>query len=565
MMVKKVVNLSFVLIVGILLLSSTPVGNKSLNDGRIHKFLGGVDGAGLAEAEEELVSFNFDNADIRLIIQLVGELTQTNFVYDEAQVSGSVTVSCPKKIAVGDTYRALESILEVKGLAMVASGELVKIVTRADAKLKSVDIRVGKGLEGVTRDDRIFTQVVRLEHADVQEVWKIIGPLVPKEGSVVISSQTNTIVITDTSSNIYRLLKIIQEMDKEAPASQKRIYVYSLQNADPEELAKVLSGIKVEQAVERRPRRPAARQAATTAEEKPEIVADKFTNSLVITALPRDYEVLEEVIRKLDVRRDQVLIEVLIAEVTLDKLSELGTELATWDEPVEGSETIFGGTSYDLREAFKTGELSGGVLGVMRGSKIGAIINYYKKDSDFNILQAPYLVTRDNEEAEILIGKNVPYVTKSRVTETDTETPTVIKTYEYKDVGIKLKITPHISPSGFVRLEVYQLIEKLAEGTGQDTPTTVKREISNTVEVRDGSTVVIGGLIRDDKETVVYKVPLLGDIPIIGLFFRKSREISEKTSLLILITPHVIRTPEHMEEITREKKKEGEAILPGKL
>lgn len=565
MMVKKVVNLSFVLIVGILLFSSTPVRNKSLNDGRIHKFLCGVDGAGLAEAEEELVSFNFDNADIKLIIQLVGELTQTNFVYDEAQVSGSVTVSCPKKIAVGDTYRALESILEVKKLAMVPSGELVKIVTRADAKLKSVDVRVGKGLEGVTRDDRIFTQVVRLEHANVQDVWKIIGPLVPKEGSVVISSQTNTIVITDTSSNIYRLLKIIQEMDKEAPASQKRIYVYNLQNADPEELAKVLTAIRAEEAGERRPGRVPVRTAGIGLEVKPIIVADKFTNSLVIMALPRDYEVLEEVIKKLDVRRDQVLIEVLIAEVTLDKLTELGTELATWDEPVEGSETMFGGTSYGLRQAFETGELSGGVLGVLRGSRIGAIINYYKKDSDFNILQAPYLVTRDNEEAEILIGKNVPYVIQSRVTETDIQTPTVIKTYEYKDVGIKLKITPHISPNGFVRLEVYQLIEKLVEGTGRDTPTTVKREISNTVEVRDGSTVVIGGLIRDDKETVVYKVPLLGDIPIIGLLFRKSREISVKTSLLILITPHVIRTPEYMEEITREKKKEGEAILPGKL
>ena len=288
-----------------------------------------------------------------------------------------------------------------------------------------------------------------------------------------------------------------------------------------------------------------------------------MTNSLVITALPRDYEILEDVIRKLDIRRAQVLIEALIAEVTLDKLSELGTELATWDESVEGSKRAVGGTTYDLRSEFEQGVLSGGVLGVMKGEQIGAIINYYKKDSDFNILSSPYLFTRDNERAEILIGENVPYVTQSRITETDAANPTVIKTYDYKDVGIKLEITPHISPGGFVRLEVYELIEKLTESS--DTPTTIKREIQNTVEVKNKSTVVIGGLIRDNKERVVQKVPLLGDIPILGLLFRRNKEIVEKTSLLILITPHVIATPEDMENITQEKKKEGADILPGEL
>ena len=547
-------NFWLIPILGMFLLSSSPVGNEFLN------------GASLAEAEEELVSFNFDNADIKLIIKLVGELTKTNFVFDEARVKGSVTVSCPNKISIDDTYKALQSILEVKGLAMVLSGELVKIVPRADAKLKSVETRVGKEIEAVPGDDRIFTQVVRLEHADVQDVWRLIGPLVPKDGSVVVSSNTNTIVITDTSSNIHRLLKIIQEVDRESPAGEKKIYVYYLENADPEELAKVLSGIRVEETAQEKPRRVPTRTGGITLEAKPVIVADKLTNSLVITALPRDYAVLEEVIRKLDIKRDQVLIEALIAEVTLDKLSELGTELATWDEPVEGSERVFSGTSHgSMRDAFKAGELSGAVLGVMKGSQIGAIINYYKKDSDFNILSAPYLFTRDNEEAEILIGKNVPYVTQSRITETDAATPTVIKTYEYKDVGIKLRITPHISPKGFVRLEIYELIEKLTEGPSSDTPATIKREIENTVEVRDGSTVVIGGLIRDDKQRVVHKVPILGDIPILGLLFRSSREVTQKTSLLILITPHVIATPEDMERITEEKKKEGEAILPGKL
>ena len=338
------------------------------------------------KAEGELVSFNFDNADIKLIIKVVGELTKTNFVFDDEKIRGTVTVSCPKKIPVGDTYKALQSILEVKGLAMVPSGDLVKIVPKVDAKLKSVETRIGKEVEGIPGDDRIFTQVVRLEHADVQDVWKLISALVPKDGSIVVSSQTNTIVITDTSSNIYRLLKIIQEVDKESPAGQKKIYVYYLENADPEELAKVLSGMRVEEASQKKPRRVPPRKIGVTLTEKPVILADKLTNSLVITALPRDYVTLEEVIKKLDIKRDQVLIEALIAEVSLDKISELGTELATWDEAVEGSRRAFGGTTYELRDSFETGELSGVVLGVMKGSQIGANINYYKKDSDFNII-----------------------------------------------------------------------------------------------------------------------------------------------------------------------------------
>lgn len=519
----------------------------------------------LARAEER-VSFSFESADIRVIIKVVSELTRTAFVYDETQIVGTVTVTCPKKIAVADTYRTLESILEVKGFAMVPSGDLVKIVPRADARVRSVETRVGKEIEEIARDDRIYTQVIRLEHADAQDVWRVIGPLVPKDGSVVVSAKTNTIVITDASSNIYRLLKIIHEMDKEAPSRQKKIYVYYLENADPEELARVLSGIRVaETTKEGKTTRTASSAKEMALGAKPIIIAHNPTSSLVITALPRDYEILEEVIKKLDIKRHQVMIEALIAEVSLDKLYELGTELATWDEEVEGSERFFGGTEHGIREAAELGQLSGGVIGVMKGSQIGAIMSYYKKDSDFNILQAPYLITRDNEEAEILIGENVPYVSESRITETDTDTPTVIKTYEYKDVGIKLKITPHISPKGFVRLEVYELIEKLTEGTSSDTPTTVKREIQNTVEVKDGSTVVIGGLIRDDTQKVVSKIPILGDIPILGLLFRKTSTVTEKTSLLIFITPRVITSPEEMEEKTQEKTREGEVLIPGKL
>ncbi len=542
-----------------------------------------VNGASIgADKTENLVSFDFDNADIKMVIKSVGELTGTNFIYDESIVTGTVTVSCPQKIDINDVMRALESILEVKGYALIECPDFIKVVRKFTAKEKNVGVRVGKTAEDTESGDRVYTQVIRLEHADAEEVSKLLSGFVPKDGSIFASSETNTLIITDVSSNIYRLLKIIQEVDKEAPVGKKQVYVYFLKNADPEKLAEVLSGIRVEEMRKEKSKtekekrevkkrmQAAARvryqraMAGLAEQEAPTIVADSATNALVITALPGDYEVLRGVIEKLDIRRSQVLIEALIAEVSLDKLVEIGMEWANWDEAEIGRESLFGGSSFGIREGAGAGALSGITLGIIKNSNIGGIINAYKKDADFNILSSPYLYTRDNEEAEILIGENIPYVTQSRVTETDAVNPTVIKTYAYKDVGITLRITPHINPDGIVRMEIYQLIEKLVSGDiSIDTPTTVKREIKNVVDVKDGSTIVIGGLIRDDKEDVAHKIPLLGDIPILGYLFRYSRQVSTKTSLLILISPHVATNFGEIEALTQKKREEGKSVING--
>ncbi|MHC4111986.1 MAG: type II secretion system protein GspD, partial [Planctomycetota bacterium] len=158
-----------------------------------------------------------------------------------------------------------------------------------------------------------------------------------------------------------------------------------------------------------------------------------------------------------------------------------------------------------------------------------------------------------------------PYVKESRITETtDFITPTVIDTFEYKDVGISLEITPHISQSGLVRLEINSEFTKLIEGvtgTSVNTPTTAKREAQTIVSMNSGSTVVIGGLIRDDKTTLEKKIPLLGDLPLVGGLFKFQRDRLQKTNLLIFITPHVLSNQEDLEQITEEKRKEMEPAL----
>ncbi|MCK5270168.1 MAG: hypothetical protein KAJ46_05255, partial [Sedimentisphaerales bacterium] len=191
--------------------------------------------------------------------------------------------------------------------------------------------------------------------------------------------------------------------------------------------------------------------------------------------------------------------------------------------------------------------------------KIGSILSALEKISDVNILSTPHVVTSNHRKAVILVGENVPYVEQSRITETDPSTPTVVKTFTYKDVGVSLDITPHISQGDMIRLEIdsefTQLIESVA-GLSADTPTTAKRQIKTEVSMVDGATIVIGGLIRDDKNTIVKKIPLLGDIPLIGELFKFKRDRMQKTNLLLFITPHVMSSNADMARVTRNKQAE---------
>jgi len=209
-----------------------------------------------------------------------------------------------------------------------------------------------------------------------------------------------------------------------------------------------------------------------------------------------------------------------------------------------------------MRDELLAKSLYGMSLGMYKDEElnIGALVNLYKTDSDVNILSTPYLLVNNNQEAEIKVGKRVPMVTATRITEDET----VVKTYTYEDVGIVPKITPQINPEGFVTLKIHQELQKVLGETIHDAPVLAKRETDTTVTVRDGQTIVIGGLMREDKSVVERRVPGLGRIPGLGWLFKRKIEVTEKISLVIFLTPHVVTTPEELEEITREKRVETE-------
>jgi general secretion pathway protein D len=302
------------------------------------------------------------------------------------------------------------------------------------------------------------------------------------------------------------------------------------------------------------------------------ITADPSTNALIINASPQDYETLKQVIVQLDVRRRQVYIEAIIMEVRLDTTRQLGIELQ--GAAGTGNGILFARTSFNslagtLLAGDPMGSLSGLIAAAASNQTIRlpngtvipaqiALIQASEVNNDVNVLSAPNILTTDNQEAEIVVGQNVPFIASTSTSETNLGN--VFNQIERRDVGITLRITPQISEGGMVRLNLFEEVSALVPSalvnTAQLGPVTTIRSATTSVVVRDRQTVVIGGLISDDTTNSESSVPFISDIPVLGNLFRSTRGRREKINLLIFLTPHIIRTPaEHRDKSIAERDK----------
>ena len=378
----------------------------------------------------------------------------------------------------------------------------------------------------------------------------------------VADERTNSIIMVASEVDTGRIRSLIENLDQETPKGKERIHVYYLEYAVAEEIVAVLKDLPKEDKT-----KAAGAKEAPVVSEKVTITADKATNSLIITADRDDYATLVEIIRQIDIPRSMVYIEALIMEVNANKSFDLGTEWVVGDDVSlnQGRKGIVGGgfTTDDSNLSIGTdGNLvpalaSGFSLGLFGQAveiagvsfpSIAAIVQAYKKDTDVNILSTPQLLTTDNQEASITVGKNIPFQTTTSTTNNDT-----YNSFEYRDVGKTLKITPQINKDRMVRLNLSLEVSALESST-DFRPTTLKRTVETTVMVKDSGTVVIGGLIDDNFSQTEYKVPCLGDIPGLGWLFKTRSKGSEKSNLFIFITPKVIQNPGEATTIFESKK-----------
>jgi len=316
------------------------------------------------------------------------------------------------------------------------------------------------------------------------------------------------------------------------------------------------------------------------------VTADPATNSLVISASPQDYATLAEVIGKLDIPRRQVSVEALIFEVSLDRSKQLGIEFqggtSLLGQAVGLAQTNLGNLN-TFRGVFTNPPnpaalgISGLLAAVVSNQTITlsdgtqipaqvALLSALQADTDVNVLSAPTIMATDNEEAEIVVGQNVPFVTSTSTNETNLSN--TFNQIERRDVGITLRLTPQISEGDTVRLLLFQEVSDLVQQpqavVNQNGPTTTVRSASTSVVVRDNETVAIGGLISDTVNANVSKVPYLGDIPVVGNFFRFDDKTKHKVNLIILLTPHIVKNANALTRVSDDERNRFREAMTGK-
>ena len=594
------------------------------------------------KAEEKYITMDFDQVDIKMFIKFISEITGKNFVVDD-KVKGKVTVLSPSRINVKEAYKVFESVLEVNGLTAVPSRGVTKIVPSVSARQKNIETRLKPG-KTVRSQDTFVTQIIPLQYASAGEIRKIMMPMVSKVGILVAYDVTQTLILTDYLSNIQRLLKIVKELDipqedaritvirlkfadateagaqigklvspakagsktaavfkvvsderlnavivlaeskemaqiirlldnldRPTPKGKNSIHVIHLDNADAEELSKVLTGLAG---------KGSSKGTEAIISKEVKIVADKATNSLVITAQQDEFNALQEVLNGLDQPRKQVYVEAAIMEVTADDSLDFGV---AWQGGGQSGDTVVMGSantsvvSTGSGDGIPTTSINGisstagqtfsfGVLSLpftyngMEYFGLGAFLQASKTDTNVNIISTPQLMTLENEEAKVVIAENRPYQTSQSQNDSGTD----YSNYEYKDVGVTLKVTPQINDRGSVKMKIYQEVSRVdsqaTSDTGSLTPITRKRQAETTVEVADGQTVVIAGLIENSSTDSITKVPGLGDIPLLGWLFKTKSKSLAKKNMFVFLTPHVVTSPQDSRRVFLDKMKRIESV-----
>ena len=580
--------------------------------------------------DEDVVTLNFQGADINALISLVSQVTEKSFIVDP-RVKGKVTLVSGGGLPADQLYDIFLSVLEVSNFAAVPSGNVVKILPKNLVKQHPTPTTDVPG-----NNDEQITHIVTLEHAAVNELLPILRPLLPPTDHIAPHAGSNTLILTGTAANITRTLSMIERMDKAQrgvdirviylkfadavklsqiigqtlaslnaenartgqPAANVSVQVDEGLNAlvvqapetefpiiealiDQLDIARPEGGdthvvyLKFAQATELVTLLSGLQQPAQTDESgavqrsEVNIQADEQSNALVIRADPKDFDEIKLVIEKLDIRRSQVFVETIIAEVTVNKEAEIGVDWIGNRRTSDGGDisvtTGFaettGGFQVGYIDRFFT-NLSGTVV-----PNLNVVLSALRGDSNTNIISTPNLLTLDNEAAEIVVGQEVPFVTGNFTStasttntnqDADGNTTGVVnpfQTIERKDVGLTLRVTPQINEGDTIRLEIEQEVSSVSPTTvqGASDLITDTRSINATVQVDDEQIIVLGGLIRDDAVDTHQWVPFLGKIPVLGLLFRKKRKTAVKTNLMVFLRPKIIRSPEDLALLTQER------------
>jgi general secretion pathway protein D len=449
--------------------------------------------------------------------------------------------------------------------------------------------RIEKIIESIDQPTDSDSIIIPLQHASAVDVAQTISRLLTEPVQAADPSSRFTIAADARSNSVLaragdparlrRVRELVAMLDSPTSAGGN-IHVIYLKNAEAVKLADVLrsiysGGTAGAQARAGTPTNPTPLGQSLQAPVQPGastpgiIQADAATNSIIITAPDAIYNDLRAAVEKLDVRRAQVYVEALIAEVSANKAAEFGVQWQDLTGAGKSTAQVIGGTNFGNAgqnilgiSQNPTAAGQGLNIGVIKGTvtiggtqilNLGLLVRALETDANANILSTPTLLTLDNEEAKIVIGQNVPFITGSYAVSAAATTPTPFQTIERKDVGLTLKIKPQISEGGTVRLQISQEVSSVDSATNASGIITNKRSVDSSVLVNDGQIVVIGGLMQDQVNDGVSKVPGLGDLPLIGSLFRYNTRTRNKTNLMVFLRPTVLRSAERADSLTDDR------------
>jgi general secretion pathway protein D len=672
-------------------------------------------GQAAAQAPGRLVVFNFDNADLEIVLQATSELLVFNYVLAPEVRGKKVTVQTTGRIPVEDIFPVLLTILDVNGLAAVKSGSVYRIIGKQGAPQTPTPTIVGDQVDPALPGDQVVTVIVPLKFIAALDAVNLLRPFVPQQAALTANRDTNLLVITDVTANIRRLLDIVKLVDVDVASSE--LQILQLKHADAQEVAQILNqlfasgrfratggqipagiapavptpapgvprptvpgqaGPAQDTAAERAPlivpeRRSnsliiyarkqetdtirrliekldadvyggqrlffyfcentkskdlastldaifgrgtgaSSTQPSTTPSQlapsatrppglpsqpqyqpsrpttgtggagraeglfgeggavgaETRFIPDEPTNSIIVTTYPRTWAEIEPIIKKLDRMPRQVLIEVLVAEITLEDDMSLGMEWAIREGRFNlfftGDGVLLPRPSLpDIIKLGATGLNPGLNFFAFAGSKFLAAIRALASVDRVNILSSPSVLTTENKKAVFNVSKSVPVLTSQQTTVGGTvttvpgQTTGIVgtQTVEYKDVGIVLTVTPRIGEEGTVALDVKQEVNDilLLQTPPTGSPTFSKREAETSVVLLNNQTLVMGGLIQTKREFIKTGIPFLNRIPVLGYLFGDTKENTTKTELLMLITPRVVGTALDASRITDQMRR----------
>ena len=569
----------------------------------------------VSTAQNDEFSLNFKDVDIHTLIETVADATGKNFIVDP-RITGNISVVTSTPMKASQVYDVFLSILKVHGYSAVPNGNIVKIIPNLTAKQdgdqNELSAKSLNGDEQLTRIiqvshvdatlvvqtlmplmpqyafmasvpesntiilsdtaanvNRLALMIKEIDRSDVQKIEivslrnaiaaDLIQPLntliastnagkVNAGGApLVADSRSNSIIIGGDADLRMQLRALIVNLDKPIEKDGNTEVIY-LHYAVAKNLVETLVGVGAKKTA-------SINQPVTQAstEKDFDIRADDATNSLIITAPDEQMRSIKSVVKQLDIRRAQVHIEAIIAEVNYDKDQDIGVE---WHTKVIKDGFAVASSPVGLGDLFRTAG-KGLSVGYLVGGELRALLRAFSEDRNVNVLSTPSIVTLDNEEASMVVGQNVPILSGS-FTAGAGQSGNAITTYQRQDVGVMLKVTPQINEGNAIKLKVKQEVSSVDEkGAPADTNsggvTLNKREIDTSVVVDDGKILVLGGLIVDDVKVVVDKVPFFGDLPYLGFLFQNNSTKVVKKNLMVFLRPVIMRDPEKASLFTNDR------------